>query len=100
MCNLGVTRLRDESVLIGPIIGSVELRNELELALIDRTLAHPGGLLAENLPAILEVLAATIKSTVIDVRGGKVRLGTEAPRNIKVIREELVRHPYVAGSRR
>ena len=36
------------------------------------------------------IIGNEIKITLIDVDGDKVRIGIEAPKNIRVIREELV----------
>lgn len=37
--------------------------------------------------------------TVVEIRGGKVKLGFEAPDDIKVLRDELVKTDgYVAGN--
>ena len=37
------------------------------------------------------VIDGRIEVTVLHVRGGKVRLGFNAPRNVRVLREEVLR---------
>jgi carbon storage regulator len=34
-----------------------------------------------------------IEVTVLHIRGGKVRLGFDAPRNVRVLRQEILRGP-------
>ncbi len=31
-----------------------------------------------------------VRITVVDIRGGKIRIGIEAPKDVEVLREELV----------
>jgi carbon storage regulator len=38
------------------------------------------------------VIDGGIKITVIEIRGNQIRLGIEAPREVGVMREELVAH--------
>jgi carbon storage regulator len=39
------------------------------------------------------VIDGRIEVTILHIRGGKVRLGFNAPRNIRVLREEILREP-------
>jgi carbon storage regulator len=39
------------------------------------------------------VIDGRIEVTVLHIRGGKVRLGFSAPRNVRVLREEVLRPP-------
>ncbi len=34
-----------------------------------------------------------IAVTVVEIRGGKIRLGIEAPRSVQVVREEIAKNP-------
>lgn len=39
------------------------------------------------------LIGDNIVITVLEVRGDKVRIGIEAPRDVKILREELERNP-------
>lgn len=39
------------------------------------------------------LIGGDIVITVLEVRGDKVRIGIEAPRDVKVLRDELERNP-------
>jgi carbon storage regulator len=43
----------------------------------------------------LVVIGGNIRITIISTAGGKVRIGIDAPRDIKIVREELLAGPAV-----
>lgn len=43
------------------------------------------------------VIGDAIRVSVVGIRGGQVRLGIEAPGDVKIVREELCTHVAPAG---
>jgi carbon storage regulator len=63
----------------------------------ERKRGHPMLILRRRIGERI-VIDGRIEVTVLHVRGGKVRLGFSAPRNVRVLREEVLR-PSASESR-